>query len=318
MRLSLLLLLLAASPVGAQPMADTTQAAEPIRLASPTGDVHGTLLLPEGDGPHPAALLVSGSGPTDRDGNTMGLPGKNNSLRYLAEALTGCGIATIRYDKRGVAESLPAATSEADLRFETYVDDAAAWIRQMQGDARFASVAVVGHSEGSLVGMLAAEQAGADRFVSVAGIARPAPEVLRDQLRPQLPIELWQESERILQALEAGETADDVPVPLQVLYRPSVQPYLISWFRYHPAAVVARLALPILIVQGTTDLQVAASEAEALHRAQPDAQLALIDGMNHVLKAVPGNLAQQQSSYFDPALPLAPGLAEAVCAFLRP
>ena len=314
-----LLPLLAVTSAVAQPMTDSSFVAEPVWLEAPTGTVYGTLLLPEGAGPHPAALLIAGSGPTDRDGNTMGLPGKNNSLRYLAEALAGCGVATVRYDKRGIGESQAAAPSEADLRFETYVDDAAAWIRQLQADPRFASVAVVGHSEGSLIGMLAAEQAGAARLVSLAGLARPAPEVLRDQLRPRLPVELWQASERILETLEAGQTtaAEDVPPALLMLYRPSVQPYLISWFRHHPTAIVARLTLPILLVQGTTDIQVDVEEAEALHRAQPEARLALIEGMNHVLKAVPGDLAQQQSSYFDPALPLAPGLADEVCEFLN-
>jgi uncharacterized protein len=261
-------------------------------------------------------LLIAGSGPTDRDGNSAGLPGANNSLKLLAEGLAERGIATLRYDKRGVGASLPAGPREADLRFDMYVEDAAAWVRQLQADPRFSSVTVLGHSEGSLIGMLAVERTGADAFVSVAGIARSAGEVLRDQLRPRLPPSLWEESERILAALEAAEQVDSVPAVLQVLYRPSVQPYLISWLRYVPAEVLARLSLPVLLVQGTTDIQVGVEEAHALHQALPTAELRLIEGMNHVLKEVPMDLAQQQASYSDPSLPLVPQLLEQIHAFV--
>ena len=198
----LLLTLLAVAALAACAPTERATAPEPTEptsesttLETPTGTVHGTLLLPAGRGPHPVALLIAGSGPTDRDGNSAALPGQNNSLKLLAEGLAERGIASLRYDKRGIAESAAAAPSEADLRFETYVEDAAAWVGQLHADERFTSVTVIGHSEGSLIGMLAAPEA--DAFVSVAGIARPAPEVLRDQLRPQLPPELWDESERI-------------------------------------------------------------------------------------------------------------------------
>jgi alpha-beta hydrolase superfamily lysophospholipase len=288
-----------------------------VQLDTPTGSVHGTLLVPGGHGPYPAVLLIAGSGPTDRNGNTAGLPGANSSLKLLAEGLAESGIASLRYDKRGLGESAPAGPSEADLRFDTYVDDAAAWVQKLRNDPRFSTVAIIGHSEGSLIGMLAAQRSETDAFVSIAGIARPAGQVLRDQLRPQLPAPLWEESERILAALEAGHTADSVPQPLYALYRPSVQPYMISWLRYTPMQEIARLSVPVLIVQGTTDIQVNAAEAEALKQADPQAELVVIDGMNHVLKAVPADPAQQRSSYSDPALPVAPQLIEHVAAFIQ-
>lgn len=289
----------------------------PVRLETATGTLHGTLLLPEGAGPHPVALIIAGSGPTDRNGNSALLPGANHSLKLLAEGLAERGVASLRYDKRGVGQSAAAGPRESELRFDTYVEDAAAWLRQLRGDARFSTVSVVGHSEGSLVGMLAARQARADAFVSVAGVARRASEVLRDQLRPQLPPELWSESERILAALEAGRTADSVPEALDVLYRPSVQPYLISWFRYTPAAEIAHLRVPVLIAQGTTDVQVAVAEARALKEAKPDAELLVVEGMNHVLKLVPADPAAQQASYSNPSLPVAPALLEATARVLR-
>lgn len=298
----------------AQPAATQDLASEPVTLDTPTGTIHGTLVNPAGEGPHPVALLIAGSGPTDRDGNNALLPGPNDSLKLLAQALAARGIASLRYDKRGIAESAAAAPSEADLRFETYAEDAAAWVRQLRDDDRFTSVTVIGHSEGSLIGMLAADEA--DAFVSVAGIARPASDVLRTQLRTQLPPDLWDESERILATLKAGETTTDVPQAIFALYRPSVQPYLISWLRYDPAEKIARLDVPVLIAQGTTDIQVGLGEAEALKQAQPEAELLIIEGMNHVLKPVPADPAQQQASYSDPTLPVVPELVERIARFI--
>lgn len=292
--------------------------AEEVKLATLTGTLHGTLLVPpRGDARVPVALLIAGSGPTDRDGNSKGLPGRNDSLRMLAETLAANGIASIRYDKRGIGASAAAGTSEADLRFDHLVADAAGWIRQLRKDPRFSTVTVIGHSEGSLIGMLAARDASADRFVSVAGAGRSAPAILREQLKPQLPKELWDESERILGRLLAGQTVADVPPMLAMLYRPSVQPYLISWFAHDPAKAIAQLAVPVLIVQGTTDIQATRADAEALRLAAKKGELALIAGMNHVLKKVDEDRGRQLASYSDPSLPLHPDLGPRVAAFIR-
>jgi uncharacterized protein len=314
--LPLVLLAVAGCSSPVEPPAESATS-ELVRLETSTGTLHGTLLLPPGAGPHPVVLIIAGSGPTDRDGNSILVQGANNSLKLLAEGLTEHGVATLRYDKRGVAQSLGAGLQESDLRFDTYVDDAAAWARQIRADPRFSTVTVAGHSEGSLVGMLAARHAGADAFVSIAGIARRASDVIRDQLRPQLPPDLWQESERILAELEAGRTAASVPTALFSLYRPSVQPYLISWFRYVPAEEIPRLSVPVLIAQGTTDVQVGVAEAHALKQASPAAELLIVEGMNHVLKAVSANPLQQQISYSDPSLPVVPLLIERVAGFAR-
>jgi pimeloyl-ACP methyl ester carboxylesterase len=303
------------TPVASVSSGIPTEAA--VQLETPTGPIHGTLLVPAGRGPHPVALLVAGSGPTDRNGNSAVLTGANNSLKFLAEALAERGIASLRYDKRGVGESRSTVPKEADLAFDAYIDDAAAWVQQLRKEPRFSTITIIGHSEGSLIGMIAAQRSRADAFVSVAGIARPAGQVIRDQLRPQLPPELWEQSERILASLEAGRTADSVPQPLYALYRPSVQPYMISWLRYTPTEEIARLSIPVLILQGTTDIQVSIAEAGALKQAAPAAQSFIIEGMNHVLKSVPSDLAQQHASYVDSALPVVAELIEHISTFVR-
>ena len=290
---------------------------QPIVLDTPTGKIAGTLVMPPAKAPVPVALIIAGSGPTDRNGNNPLLPGANNSLMLLAQALGDAGFAAVRYDKRGLGASAPAGIREADLRFENFVDDAAGWIAMLKGDPRFSSVIVIGHSEGSLIGMLAARKGGANAFVSLAGAGRTASDILRTQLSGKLSPELSAQNEAILSGLERGQTAASVPAELRGLYRESVQPYLASYFKYVPAERIAALDVPVLIVQGTTDIQVAVGEAEVLKKARPQAQLAVIPGMNHVLKIVDAAMPAQIASYSDPALPIAPGLMATLVDFLR-
>ena len=289
----------------------------PITLDTPTGQLAGTLELPAGADKPRVALLIAGSGPTDRDGNSSMIPGRNDSLKLLAAGLADAGIATVRYDKRGIGGSHAAGSAESALRFEMFVDDAAAWIARLKADPRFASVAVIGHSEGSLIGMLAAQQANAAAFVSIAGIADGASTLLRKQLEGKLPPELEKESERILVSLESGVVVDPVPPALATLFRPSVQPYLISWFKYVPAQRIADLTMPVLVVQGNTDIQVDVVQANRLHGARPGAKLEIIPGMNHVFKHVRAVPELQVASYGDPSLPVSPLLVKSIADFLH-
>jgi len=288
-----------------------------VRLQTATGSLAGTLEMPRTAEKVPLVVIIAGSGPTDRDGNSLQLRGENNSLLLLAEALAERGIASLRYDKRGVKGSAKAATSELELRFEMYADDAAAWVTKFRADERFSTVTILGHSEGSLLGMLAVQRSAADAYISVAGIARPANQVLHDQLAPSLPPELLRQADQALAALATGRTADSVPPQLAMLFRPSVQPYMISWFRWNPATEIARLRLPVLILQGTTDAQVMPAEADSLAKAQPKAVVGKINGMNHVLKLVRADPAAQGSSYTDPTLPVAGDLVRQILNFVR-
>lgn len=287
---------------------------EAVTLARAPGELAATLVVPPARRPVPIVLLISGSGPTDRDGNGLGITPA--SLRLLAESLAALHIATLRFDKRGLAGSISAAIPEAQLTFETFVDDVAAWLHLLANDRRFSRVIVAGHSEGALLGLVALRQAPAAAYISLEGPARPAAEVIRDQLSKQLPPELMSESENILARLERGLTTESTPPVLAALFRPSVQPYLISWFRYSAQSEIGRLRIPGLVVQGSHDLQVAPFEADLLQRANPRCQVVRLEGMNHVLKLAPPDMAGQLTSYQSPDIPLAPGLAEAIAGFV--
>jgi hypothetical protein len=304
-------------PVGEAPVPSLVAAAESTALSTPTGDIQGTMQLPAATPPVPVVLIISGSGPTDRNGNSPALAGSNNSLKMLAEGLAERGIASLRYDKRGIAASRAAAGNEADLRFTNYIDDAAEWIKTLRSDSRFSTVTVVGHSEGSLMGMVAAKNAGADAFVSLEGAGRKPAEILIEQLNGQLPPDMMTRVTQILSDLSAGKTPDSVPRELYALFRPSVQPYMMSWFQYDPAVEIAKLAIPTLIVQGSTDIQTSMKDADALAAADPAARQLIIEGMNHILKEASGGRAEQLKAYSDPALPVVPRLIDEIATFVK-
>lgn len=287
----------------------------PISLDTGSGELFGTLLLPKSAKPVPVVLIIAGSGPTDRDGNNSD-GGRNDSMKRLALILAKHNIASVRYDKRGVAASRPATPDERDLSIEKYVDDAIAWAAKLKTDSRLGPLILMGHSEGALVATLAAERAGAVALISVAGTGRPVDQVVREQLQDRLPPPLLARSEQLIEEIKAGKTDNDVPEPLQVVFRPSVQPYLISLFRQNPTAAFGQLKIPTLIIQGRNDMQVGVGDAELLHKAKPDSQLAIIDGMNHVLRIVPMDIKRQLASYKDPQLPLASEVTDRILKFL--
>jgi len=311
-------LALAAGTVAASALPLGVFAAETsIALQTATGTIAGTLLLPARGKSVPVVLLIAGSGPTDRDGNSVMLPGKNNALKLLAGALAARGIASVRYDKRGIGASAAAMTAEKDLRFDTYVDDAAGWIKLLRANPRFTKIVVAGHSEGALIGAIAAERGGVAAYVSLEGAGRPADTVIREQLRPALAPAMLAQADAILAQLKAGKLySGDVPAGLENLFRPSVQPYLISWFKYDPALEVGKLHIPVTIVEGTADVQVTMADAEALKSASPSAKLVVVQGMDHVLKYAPDTSSNAAilAAYSNPDLPVARQVIDAVAS----
>jgi len=278
-------------------------------------EIHASLMVPSADAGMPVALIIAGSGPTDRNGNNPMMV--NNSLKFLAEGLAEHGIASLRYDKRGVAESLYEGLDESSLRFEDYIDDASAWIDVLKADDRFGDVWVVGHSEGSLIGMVAAHRANANGFVSLAGVGEPANLTLKRQLSAQ-PEPFRSQMMAMIDQLAQGEKLGPVDPMLASLFRESVQPYLISWFRYDPIEWIAKLSMPVVVVQGTTDVQVTLEDANKLYAATDGrAELLVLEGMNHILKDAPMDREQNLATYTQADLALTEGLAEQIASTMR-
>ncbi|WP_337982434.1 alpha/beta hydrolase [Lysinibacillus sp. C5.1] len=220
------------------------------------------------------------------------------------------------YDKRGIGDNASLLKKEEDISIDQYVDDAVQIIHVLSANQAFSSVHIIGHSEGSLIGMLAAQKTNVASFVSIAGAGRTADTLLLEQLSGQLTPALTAETNMILAALKKGEQVQHVSPELQALFRPSVQPYMMSWLKYNPATELQHVKGRVLLIQGTTDIQVNATDAEALKQGDEKAELLYLEGMNHILKNAPEDRTKNLATYADPTLPLHPKLLPAIYKFI--
>ena len=284
-------------------IADSNYVESPVTLHTERGDLFGTMTLPVSFKTGPVALIIAGSGPTDRDGNNTMM--KNNSLLQMAHELAGKGIASLRYDKRGIGASVAAGIKEKDLRFDDFMNDAKGWLTQLKKDKRFVNISVIGHSEGSLLGMMAANGM-ADKFISVSGPGQSADILIKQQLITQ-PQGIKDQAYKGLDSLKSGQTITSYNPMLGSLFRPSIQRYLISWFAYDPQVEIKKLTIPVMIIQGTTDIQVSVDDANRLAKAKPEAKLLIVENMNHVLKIADSETQENIKTYNDPSLQI-PGI----------
>lgn len=299
-----------------------------IILKTKTGSLYGTLLTPDDSSPKEiVALFICGSGPTDRDGNSQPLGMVNNSIKYLAEDLCDAGIPSLRYDKRAIAKSAEAMVSEDILRFDTYSYDARAWVELLAKD--YKQVVIIGHSEGAMLGIMASiDNPKVVSLILLAGCGRPADKVLKEQLAnhadaigemitEQLAM-ITDMAFPIIDSLKQGKIVSDVPQALYSMFRPSVQPYLISWFAVDPVVEIKKVTVPILIVQGDKDIQISIKDAELLHQASRNSTKIIIPNMNHVLKRCDTmDTAVQMPLYSNPVLKNVPQLSEYVIEFIN-
>jgi pimeloyl-ACP methyl ester carboxylesterase len=273
----------------------------PVLLKTLSGSISGTLTTPVNvSGKIPVVLIIAGSGPTDRDGNSAKLGLNGNTYKMLANDLGKNNIATLRYDKRLVGQSV-STTKEKELRFEDYVDDAVGLINQLSEDQRFSKVIVLGHSEGSLVGILSIRDQPVNAFISVAGAGRSADIIVTEQMKSQ-PKYVADNFRTMLDSLKKGKFTENIDPKIYAIARPDIQPYLMSWFRYSPAKELKKVKVPVLILQGTNDIQVPVTDADLLKKAKSDAVLTIIPGMNHILKEAPADREQNLATYNKPEL----------------
>ncbi|HLI65729.1 MAG TPA: alpha/beta fold hydrolase [Caulobacteraceae bacterium] len=304
--------------------AATTTAAAPVatqvEAQGPANVLRGTMLSLADAPKAPVVLIIPGSGPTDRDGNSP-LGVKAASYRLLAEGLAADGVASVRVDKRGMFASAAPNVDGNHVTMADYAADVHAWAAEIRRETGAPCVWAVGHSEGALAALVAAQNPkDICGVVLVAGAGRPLAEILREQLKanpanaPLLPQAL-----PAIDALAAGRHVDVTGMnpALLPLFSPKVQDFLIDEMAYDPAKLVAAYAGPVLVLQGTTDLQTSMADAERLAAARPGVRLIRLDGVNHMLKAAPADRAGQMATYADPDLPLAPGVASAIADFVK-
>ena len=314
------IILTCAAMLGGPLQAETVPAEVPVEAAGPQGPLAGTML--RGSGANgPVAVIIPGSGPTDRDGNNP-LGVRAGSYRLLAEGLAGEGITTVRIDKRGMFGSAGAVPDGNAVTIADYVADAAAWVKSARAATGAPCVWLIGHSEGGLVALAAAQEVESlCGLVLIATAGRPMGDVIKAQLRANpANASLLAPADAAIDALAAGRRVDAsvLPQPLAPLFNPAVQGFLISAFALDPADLAAQTKLPILIVQGGKDIQVSIADAERLKAAKPGAMLTILPDANHVLKDVAGDSPSDNlATYRAPSLPLAEGLVSAIVGFVR-
>lgn len=294
-------------------------AEEPIAWTDGAQRLAGTLALPaHATGKLPVVLIVAGSGPTDRDGDNP-LGDRAGTYRKLAWALAARGIASVRYDKRGIGASPFEGIQMSQVTFGDYVNDVVAGARTLAADPRFTRVVLVGHSEGALLVERAAnEGAPVAGVVLMAGMGRPFFAVLHEQLARSLDSAQLAAFDRALPAYLGSGPMPEVPADLRPLLNPGVRRFLQTESALDPAAEARRLTVPLLVLQGSTDVQVSVQDAEALHAAQPRAQVHILPEANHVFVHIAStDRAAQLATYMDPSLPLVPALVPLVAAFVE-
>ncbi len=290
-----------------------------VSVTSPRGvKLSGTLTLPsmQSDTAYDVAIIIAGSGPTNRDGNNRFMV--NNSLKMVAEGLAQNGIASLRYDKRGIGMSRYEGMVEDSLTSDDFARDVALWVKYVHGRSDLNDITLIGHSEGGKLAEMAVRyyDAEVDNIVLLAAPGRPIDVLLKEQLRGQ-DEEVRAEAYKIIDSLKKGRKYRDVPFYLRGVFRGSIQRFLMHDMRIDPAELASKLKVPILIVQGTTDLQITMTDAKRLKEAQPLAELVVIEDMNHVLKQTDFKSMELQGFiYNNPSLPLHPELIPALVEFI--
>ena len=290
-----------------------------VAIDGPNGPLKGTMLSP---GPEhgPVVIIIPGSGPTDRDGNSpAGL--KASTYKLLAEGLVKHGVTTVRIDKRGLFASAAGTRDPNAVTIPDYVTDVHGWIERIRQQTGSACVWLLGHSEGGLIAIAAAQnRQDVCGLALVAAAGRSMGEVLRDRLKANpANVPLLPQALPAIDGLEAGKHVDTTNMhpALAALFRPQVQGFLISAFSYEPAQLLKNFSKPVLIIQGQRDIQVGEADARLLKAADPGATLLLLPDVNHVLKTVTSDDRQSNiATYADPSLPLAPGIVKAISSFL--
>lgn len=309
--------------VGIAQKAVETAENDPTQLASPDnfsvdnsiGNLQGTLLLPEAKGKVPVVLMIGGSGPTDRNMNQASAL-KSNSFLMLAKGLAENGIASVRYDKRGVGKSM-AAHQSANVKLDDFINDAELFVNKLKADPRFSKVIVLGHSEGATIGLMASLATSPDAFISLSGVGSDMASVMKKQFKALVSAEDFKIATEVLDSLKAGKIVNrNLPPGLSIIFTPSTQAFLISSMKYNVAQEISKLKIPVLIAGGSTDLQVPADEAKLLAVANPKALLKLFDGMNHVLKPAPADRVLNLQTYNKPDLTLHEELIPFLAGFI--
>lgn len=277
----------------------------------------GTLVLPRaGQVKPPLVILHAGLGSADRDGNNYNVPGRHDALLQLADALSGLGVASYRYDKRGSGMASWLVRSEAELSFQAWIDDLTEIAGALAKDARFSGVWLLGLNDGATVAAAAANRLPAARGLVVA--CASADSVYESFLKAieDAPEELQAEGLAAIQAVRDGKSLGELSDFYSGALRATFRLYLREAFAYDLKAELARYRGKKLIAQGNIDMQATLNDFTRLGEAASDAVTIVVPDMNHVLKDVPADVEENYAAFSDPSFPVSELFAAAVGEFV--
>ena len=200
------------------------------------------------------------------------------------------------------------------MRFDDFVSDAVDVINFFEN--QYHTIILIGHAQGSLVAMLAAQKTEVSKIISISGMGESIDQLIISQLELQAP-GLVENAKQAFKDLKETGKSKNYSQGLVTIFRPSVQPFMKSWIHYDPSVVITALDQPILLIQGTKNLQIPQEQVQFLKKAKPDARLILIENMNHVLKEIEGDDLENSKSYNEPYRPVSSQLVKNITAFIR-
>ncbi|SHG46930.1 alpha/beta hydrolase [Winogradskyella jejuensis] len=288
---------------------------EDILIKNDSIDLPGTLSYDKSIVQQPLIIFIHGSGNIDRNGNAFGAPGKSDSVKQLSEALNKEGIAFYRYDKRSANMKNLRLIMKEGVNLNDFVDDAKLAIQKFKDDKRFSTITVIGHSQGSLIGMLLLD-AGVNKYISLAGPSNTIDKTITEQVRMQNGDSIASLVSNHFKELKETGRIENVDPNLLLFFNKTNQGFFKSWIAYDPIEEMAKVNKPTLIINGTKDIQVFEADAKALHQANPKAKLVIIENMNHALKTITKD-EDNLKSYNTPDFPLSEDLVKAITTFVK-
>lgn len=286
---------------------------EDLVLQTEAGALYGTLSIPDSkDSSSILAILISGSGPTDRNGNSANrfYP---NTHKLLSRALNKYGISTFRFDKRGVGESFMSIADASKITFLNYLNDIHEWVTLFAKQKKYKHIILLGHSEGGIIAIKESQQNLVSATVLLSTPGFPIDSILVTQLKNKMPSQL-ENAKQILASLRKGQTVSTVNPSLSFLFHSNNQPFLISLIQIDPATEIQKVNIPVLILQGDKDQQVSVEDAQKLKQANPRSELIILSGMTHSLKHTSNSV---NSNITDQANDIMPEITSSIIEFLK-
>ncbi|CAM1368197.1 conserved protein of unknown function [Tenacibaculum soleae] len=254
----------------------------------------------------PLIIWIHGSGGVDRNGN------QPQYIKQFREAVNKQNIAFFSYDKRTANKNNIIFLKQGVL-FNDFVLDAKKVVNHFKNDKRFTKIILVGHSQGSLVAMLALKDV--EKYISIAGTGETIDKTLIKQVTKQNEY-FGKLTEKYLKELKETGQIKNIDLNLRSLFAPQNQPFLSSWIALNPLKEIKKVKIPTLIINGNKDLQVQVTDAENLKKSKPNASLVIIDNMNHVLKDIQKE-ENNIKSYYSADFPLSEKLIETIVSFVK-